>query len=71
METITLSRKERHRPGLLTACAGRITNRQVAEVLGLSLRQVRRLRRRFETGGARALAHRSCGRPSRGAWPTP
>lgn len=65
METITLSRKELHRPGLLkAACAGRITNRQVAEALGLSLRQVRRLRRRFETGGAPALAHRSRGRPS-------
>jgi transposase len=65
METITLSRKELHRPGLLRAvCAGRITNRQVAEALGLSLRQVRRLRRRFEAGGAQALTHRSRGRPS-------
>jgi transposase len=65
METIALSRKELHRPGLLkAACAGRITNRQVAEALGLSVRQVRRLRRRFEAGGAAALAHRSRGRPS-------
>jgi hypothetical protein len=56
METIILSRKELHRPGLLkAACAGRITNRQVAAALGLSLRQVRRLRRRFEAGGATAL----------------
>jgi hypothetical protein len=53
METFTLSRKELHRPGLLkAACAGRITSRQVAEALHLSLRQVRRLRRRFEGGGA-------------------
>jgi transposase len=36
----------------------------VAEALGLSLRQVRRLRRRFEAGGASALIHRSRGRPS-------
>jgi transposase len=65
METIILSRKELHRPGLLkAACAGRITNRQVAAALGLSLRQVRRLRRRFEAGGATALIHRSRGRPS-------
>lgn len=65
METMTLSRKELHRPGLLkAACAGRITNRQVAAALGLSLRQVRRLRRRFEAGGARALLHRNRGRPS-------
>lgn len=65
METFTLSRKEVHRPGLLKAlCAGRVTTRQVANALGLSLRQTRRLRRRFETGGAAGLAHRSRGRPS-------
>lgn len=65
METIALSRKELHRPGLLkAACAGRITNQQVADALGLSVRQVRRLRRRFEAGGAAALVHRSRGRPS-------
>lgn len=65
METITLSRKELHRPGLLkAACAGRITNRQVSDALGLSVRQVRRLRRRFEAGGAAALVHGNRGRPS-------
>src|SRR4030095_11565490 len=65
METIALSRKDLHRPGLRkAACAGRITNQQVADALGLSVRQVRRLRRRFEAGGAAALAHRSRGRPS-------
>lgn len=65
METFTLSRKERHRPGLLKAlCAGRVTTRQVAAALGLSLRQTRRLRRRFETSGAAGLAHRGRGRPS-------
>ena len=65
METFTLSRKELHRPGLLKAvCAGRITNRQAAEALHLSVRQVRRLKRRFEAAGAAALGHRSRGRPS-------
>ena len=65
METFTLSRKELHRPGLIkAACAGRITNRQAADALGLSPRQVRRLKRRFEAGGAEALRHRSRGRPS-------
>ncbi len=65
METFTLSRKELHRPGLLKAlCAGRVTTRQVATALGLSLRQTRRLRRRFEASGAAALAHRGRGRPS-------
>ena len=65
METFTLSRKEVHRPGLLkAACAGRVTNAQVAAALSLSVRHVRRLKRRFEAGGAAALAHRSRGRPS-------
>jgi transposase len=65
METFTLSRKELHRPGLLKAlCAGRVTTRQVANALGVSLRQTRRLRRRFEASGAAALAHRGRGRPS-------
>lgn len=65
METFTLSRKEVQRPGLLRAlCAGRVATRQVAEALGLSLRQTRRLRRRFETEGAAGLAHRSRGQPS-------
>ena len=65
METLTLSRKELRRPRLLkAACGGRITDRQVADALGLGLRQVRRLRRRFEAGGAAALAHRGRGRPS-------
>ena len=65
METFTLSRKELHRPGLLkAACVGRITNQQVADALGISVRQVRRLKRRFEAGGAAALGHRSRGRAS-------
>jgi len=65
MEIFTLSRKEVHRPGLLKAlCRGRVTTRQVADALRLSLRQVRRLRRRFEARGEAGLAHRSRGRPS-------
>ena len=65
METFTLSRKELHRPGLLKAAlGGRLTNRQVAVALGLTVRHVRRLKRRFEAGGAPALGHRSRGRPS-------
>jgi len=46
MEAFTLSRRELQRPGLLKAlCAGRVTTRQVANALQLSLRQTRRLRR--------------------------
>jgi len=45
--------------------AGRVTGAEVAAALHLSDRQVRRLRRRFETAGAEGLVHRSRGRPSR------
>jgi len=62
---LTLSRKELHRPGLLKAAlGGRITNRRVATALPITVRQVRRLKRRFEAGGAPALGHRSRGQPS-------
>jgi transposase len=65
METFTLSRKELHRPGLLKAlCGGRLTNAQVAAALGITVRQVRRLKRRFERGGPAALVHGNRGRPS-------
>jgi|SoiMethySBSTD1v2_1073268.scaffolds.fasta_scaffold11088_13 transposase len=65
METFTLSRKELHRPGLLKGlCSGRLTNAQVAAALGLTVRHVRRLKRRFEAGGAAALTHGNRGRPS-------
>lgn len=65
METFTLSRKELQRPGLIkAACSGRITTRQAAQALHLSLRQVRRLKRRLEAEGPSGLTHRSRGRPS-------
>jgi transposase len=65
METFTLSRKELQRPGLIkAACSGRITTRQAAQALHLSLRQVRRLKRRLEAEGPSGLMHRSRGRPS-------
>ena len=65
METFTLSRKELHRPGLLKALGGgRLKNAQVAAALGITVRQVRRLRRRFERAGPAGLAHGNRGRPS-------
>src|SRR5436309_991092 len=65
METFTLSPKELHRPGLLKVlCSGRLTNAQVAAALGITVRQVRRLKRRFEAGGPGALVHGNRGRPS-------
>jgi len=65
METFTMSRKELPRAGLVKAAlAGRITNRQAATALQLTVRQVQRLKRRFEAGGAPALRHGSRGQPS-------
>jgi len=49
-----MSRKELPRAGLIKAArAGRITNRQAAAALHLTVRQIQRLKRRFESGGAR------------------
>src|SRR5260370_34776997 len=64
METFSMSRKEVPRAGLLKAAlVGRITNAQGAGALGLSVRQFRRLKRRFREGGARGLLHALRGRP--------
>lgn len=65
-ETLTMSRKEVPRAGLVKAAlAGRITNQQGATALHLSVRQFQRLKRRFRHGGAPALLHRARGQPSR------
>jgi transposase len=65
METFTMSRKELPRPGLMkTLLTGRITNQQAAAALHVSVRQVQRLKRRFEAAGAGALRHGSRDRPS-------
>src|SRR3972149_2567114 len=63
-ETLTMSRKEVPRAGLLKAAlAGRISNAQGALALHLSLRQFQRVKVRFATEGARGLLHRLRGRP--------
>ena len=60
-----MSSKEVPRAGLLKAAlAGRITNAQGARALRLSVRQFRRLKRRFREQGARSLLHALRGRPS-------
>jgi transposase len=64
-ETLTMSRKEAPRIGLLKALvARRVTGREVAAALAVSVRHVWRLKRRFEAAGAAGLLHRSRGRPS-------
>lgn len=60
-----MSRKELPRPGLVQAArAGRISNREGAAALHLSIRQFQRLKERYDRGGAPALRHGSRGRPS-------
>ena len=60
-----MSRKELPRPGLVTAAlAGRISNREGAAALHLSIRQFQRLKGRYDSGGAPALRHGTRGRPS-------
>jgi len=60
-----MSRKELPRAGLLAAAvAGRITNREGAVALRVTLRQFQRLKQRFRVGGALAVRHQGRGRPS-------
>jgi transposase len=65
METLTMSRKEVPRAGLVKAAlADRITNVQGAAALGLSARQFQRLKARFRVEGAQGLVHKARGQPS-------
>jgi len=60
-----MSSKEALRPGLMKAVVkGKLTTRDVAKALRLTVRQVRRLRRRWEQAGTGGLVHRLRGRPS-------
>jgi transposase len=62
-EQITLSQKEQARAGVLNLLlAGRCTTERAAELLGLSARQVRRLKRRYRDEGVGALLHGNQGR---------
>ena len=69
-DTLTMSRKEVPRAGLVKAAlAGQITNAQGAVALGLSVRQFQRLKRRFQRAGPRGLLHAGRGRRSSRALP--
>ncbi len=63
-EQVTLNRKEQKRLKLLNDLEARTTTVQKpSEVLGLSVRQVHRLRARYRVEGAAALVHGNRGRP--------
>jgi transposase len=63
-ETITMTSKDQRRAWLLTKLlVGEVTTAEAAALLGLSERQVWRLRRAFERDGPAALVHGNRGRP--------
>lgn len=61
-EVIVLSREENRRAVVLATAHNR-TNREVSVALGLSVRQVQRLKKSFREQGAAGLAHGNRGRP--------
>ena len=70
--TIMLSTREMQRVTVLADCTqGRLACARAAELLGISLRHLKRLKRRYRQGGEAALAHASRGRPSPRRIPEP
>jgi hypothetical protein len=65
METVTMSYEELDRASVIGRVSEkRLTQLEAARILGLTIRQVRRLRRAYERDDARALASKHRGRPS-------
>jgi transposase len=65
MDDIILTPEEQQRSTILTQLsAGLLSMEQAAVILGLSVRQIWRLRARYLVGGAATLAHGNRGRPS-------
>ncbi len=64
-ETFTLSQKELQRVSVLSTCIkGDMACASAAELLSLSVRHIKRLKKRLREGGEAALAHANRGRPS-------
>src|SRR5579864_8052594 len=64
-ETFTLSQKELQRVSVLSTCLeGGLACASAAGLLALSVRQVKRLKKRLREEGEAALAHANRGRPS-------
>jgi len=65
METIPMSKRELNRVEVLEQIKSRqITQKKGAEMLGMSVRQVRRIQKRYTKKGAAGLIHQSRGKPS-------
>ena len=64
-ETFTLSQKELQRVSVISTCSkGDLACASAAGLLGLSVRQIKRLKKRLREDGEAALAHANRGRPS-------
>jgi transposase len=64
-ETFALSQKELQRVAVISRCVrGELACARAAGLLCLSVRQIKRLKKRLREGGEAALAHASRGRPS-------
>lgn len=64
-ETFTLSQKELQRVAVISRCVkGEMACASAAELLSLSVRHIKRLKKRWREGGEAALAHANRGRPS-------
>jgi len=64
-ETFTLSPKELQRVTVISTCLqGELACARAAELLSLSVRHVKRLKKRLREAGAAAMAHGNRGRPS-------
>src|ERR1043165_344088 len=65
MGPFMMSSKEARRPGLVQAAlAGKVTNRDAAQALGLSVRQFRRVKAAYRPGGVQGVLPGNRGRPS-------
>src|SRR5690242_11299191 len=65
MGTIILNEKQRRRCEIITRLiANKISSSEASELLGVTDRQVRRIRRRYEADGLETVVHGNQGRPS-------
>src|SRR5712692_380893 len=71
-ETFTLSAKELQRVAVISHCVkGDLACASAAELLSLSVRHIKRLKKRLREGGPAALAHANRGQPSHRRLPEP
>ena len=71
MELLSMSKKELSRVDVLERMkVKQMTQKKVAETLGLSIRQVRRLQKKYAEKGAAGLIHQGRGKPSNNRLPT-